>query len=142
MRKKTRADQSQASILPSDPRAILPTEIRYRVRGPNKPLSQPVAAMITVRTIPGAVRIQWTSYSSTRRLVMTLGKISVVLEASIAKVTSPKPKSAVVSQRSRTPRCNGVLVGVSMAHAIPLVRSTLNLFILQSKISFHDAEVA
>src|SRR5712691_600355 len=119
MRKKTRADQSQASILPSDPRAILATEIRYRVRGPNQPLSQPVEAMITVRTIPGAVRTQWTSYSSTRRLVITLGKISVVLEASIAKVTSPKPNKAVVSQRSRALKCDDGLACVSIASVFP-----------------------
>jgi hypothetical protein len=91
---------------------------------------------------PGAVGLQWTAYSSTRRLVMTLGKISVVLEASVAKVTSPKPTSAVVRQRSRTPRCGGVLVGVSMASGIPPVCSALNLFILQSKISFQDTEVS
>src|ERR671926_99933 len=45
--------------------------------------------------------------------------MSWVLEASMAKVMSPKPNSAVVTQRSRVPMCDGVLVGVSMAKVIP-----------------------
>src|SRR6266567_4397846 len=45
--------------------------------------------------------------------------MSWVLEASMAKVMSPKPNSAVVTQRSRAPRCDGVFVGISMAKVIP-----------------------
>src|SRR5437764_12244335 len=45
--------------------------------------------------------------------------MSWVLEASMAKVISPKPNSAVVTQRSRAPICDGVLVGSSMAMVIP-----------------------
>src|SRR5262249_54875695 len=45
--------------------------------------------------------------------------MSWVLEASMAKVMSPKPNSTVVTQRSRATRCDGVLVGVSMAKVIP-----------------------
>src|SRR5262249_12940781 len=111
--------QSQASILPSDPMLILPIESRNRVRGPHRPLSQPVAAIVTVRAIPGAVRTQWISYSSTRRLVMIWGRIRVVLEASMANVISPNPKRAVVSQRSRTLRDNEVSAAVSIEHVIP-----------------------
>ena len=119
IRKKIRDGQSQASIVPSDPRVILPIQIKYRVRGPHRPVSQPVEAMTTVRAIPGAVRIQWIWYKSTRMLVMIWGRQSWVLEASMAKVMSPKPKSAVVSQRSRVPICDAVLGGVSMANVIP-----------------------
>src|SRR5919204_3624648 len=46
---------------------------------------------------------------------MIWGRISVVLEASTAKVISPRPNKAVVSQRSRTLRSDdGVLVCVSI----------------------------
>src|SRR5215510_910549 len=117
-RKKISDGQSQASMVPNDPRVILPMQIRYRVRGPHRPVSQPMEAMTTVRTIPGAVRIQWISYKSTRMLVMIWGRQSWVLEASMAKVMSPKPSRAVVTQRSRAPMCDGVLVGVSMAKVI------------------------
>src|SRR5919109_3862600 len=45
---------------------------------------------------------------------MIWGRISVVLEASTAKVISPRPNKDVVSQRSRTLRGADVLVCVSM----------------------------
>src|SRR4029434_3874532 len=119
MRKQTSAGQSQASILPSDAMVILPIESKNRVRGPHRPLSQPVAAIVTVRAIPGAVRTQWISYSSTRRLVIIWGRIRVVLEASMANVISPHPKRAVVRQRATTLRDNAVSADVSMEYVIP-----------------------
>src|SRR4029453_3775274 len=122
MRKKTSEGQSQASILPNDPMVILPIESKYRVRGPHRPLSQPVAAIVTARATPGGVRTQWISYSSTRRLVMIWGRIRVVLEASMANVISPNPKRAVVNQRSWTLRGNEVLADVSMGYGIPYFR--------------------
>src|SRR5215831_6178732 len=45
--------------------------------------------------------------------------MSCVLEVSMAKVMSPKPNRAVVTQRSRAPMFAGVLVGISMAKVIP-----------------------
>src|SRR5262245_18688276 len=45
--------------------------------------------------------------------------MSCVLEASTAKVMSPKPNRAVVTQRSRAPMFDGVFVDVSMAKVIP-----------------------
>jgi hypothetical protein len=58
MRKRISEDQSQAKALPRVPRLKVPRQIRYRVRGPTRPLNQPRVGMVTVRAIPKAVMTQ------------------------------------------------------------------------------------
>ena len=51
-------DQSQAKALPSVPRQKVPMLIKYKVRGPIRPLSQPIVGTLTVRAMPNAVMTQ------------------------------------------------------------------------------------
>jgi hypothetical protein len=114
LRKTRRLGQSQATRLPRAPSVSVPIESRNSRRGPSPPLNQPVDAVMTVRAIPGAVKIQWLWYSSTRRLVIIWGKTRRVLEASMANVMSPRPSRAVISQRSRLLTSVARLVWVSI----------------------------